>query len=84
MGRKLKIKKHKEEVFDDLDCDDNYYYEDEQEKIYKDIDKKYETITLIQTKTLKYCDDVALPLCNYMTKKSIEDFIVGLCNETDN
>ena len=72
MGRKNRIKKEiKECAYSD--SDDNNIITDKKEDT--DIDKHLDVIWSTRLKMINYCDEVAIPLCDYLNQNIIEEFV---------
>lgn len=70
MGRKNSIKKEiKECTYSD--SDDNNIITDTKEEIDKHLDVIWST----RLKMINYCDQVAIPLCDYLNQNIIEEFV---------
>jgi hypothetical protein len=63
----------KYDSYDKYDSHTNY-------TTYKEKTNTYDIMKRIQLNMLKYTTDNCLPLCDYLTEESIEDFIKCLCN----
>tara|TARA_Y100000389_G_C17394652_1_gene481857 strand:+ start:955 stop:1188 length:234 start_codon:yes stop_codon:yes gene_type:complete len=72
MGRKNRIKKEiKECAYSDSDA--NNIITDTKEDT--DIDKHLDVIWSTRLKMINYCDEVAIPLCDYLNQNIIEEFV---------
>jgi hypothetical protein len=60
-----------------IEYDDDIYYSDEDLEEYKIQEEIYddEIISDIRSEMIKYCDDMCLPLCDYLTHNELSNFI---------
>lgn len=72
MGRKNRVKKEIEECIHS-DSDNNNIIIDTKEDTVTD--KHLDVIWSTRLKMINYCDEVALPLCDYLNQNVLEEFV---------